>query len=242
MGCGESKHDVATGNTTLLRRKSENTNNNNVNTPTNKTSKDIETVLETAPNNGGPTPTPTNSTPPPPPPPQVEKPEDHDKNSNAKEEKEEEEEEERLISRDSPNHYFSSRKDEELGIDGVSSVKSEYNTPRHLDSKPENKQILLVDQETKPDEQQQNQTPVNVEENVVITKEENQPAPEAAPAAAATATAAAAPALAPLATVAVAADDAKISSPDEEEKKATQNVEEPTKRVLSEFIFCLLRS
>ncbi len=176
MGCGESKHDVATGNTILRKKSNTNTNDNtNTNTNTNsndntnsKNSKDIETVIETntkdnttnssvqqQPENvnniednkdniGG----------------AVEADDSKDINENnavnegddieIDKEKEgggggggggggdsvgdEKQEGERFISPDSPNHFFSSRKDEE-GVEGiVSEGKSEksdyYDSPR----------------------------------------------------------------------------------------------------------------
>ncbi|KAF3456145.1 hypothetical protein FNV43_RR00795 [Rhamnella rubrinervis] len=79
--------------------------------------------------------------------------------------------EERLICRDSPRHFFSSRKDhhEELGIDGI---KSEYNTPRHGAG---HKLInLLADQEQVSADKLENGTevePVNVANNLVNEEE-----------------------------------------------------------------------
>uniref|UniRef100_A0A803Q575 Uncharacterized protein n=1 Tax=Cannabis sativa TaxID=3483 RepID=A0A803Q575_CANSA len=115
MGCGESKHDVATGNTILQRKKSD----NSIKT-TSINAKDIETVHENPPINAA-----------------VDQ-----------------------VGRDSPNRFFSSRKDEELGIDMIisdgQSGKSEYNTPRHG----------AVTQAVADDEKE-NEKPVNVEENSV---------------------------------------------------------------------------
>lgn len=156
MGCNESKQNaVATGNTTLRRKQSDNGSSKN--------SKDIKTVQETAINSND-----TNNNnnvarlklqqqPP---------AESHDDdvpvpvkdmvNENSEALKDDPKEidegnnqgvnnnnnggdhngEDRLVSRDSPHHFYSSRKDqEELGIDGIISEgrsgKSEYCTPRH---------------------------------------------------------------------------------------------------------------
>lgn len=151
MGCNESKQNaVATGNTTLRRKQSDNGNSKN--------GKDIKTVQETAINNND-----TNNN-------NVaslklqQQPlaESHDDdipvlvkdmvNDNSESLKDDEGNnqgvnnnnnnggdhngEDRLVSRDSPRHFYSSRKDqEELGIDGIISEgrsgKSEYCTPRH---------------------------------------------------------------------------------------------------------------
>ncbi|XP_015573305.1 uncharacterized protein LOC8262396 [Ricinus communis] len=98
MGCGESKHAVATANSTITRKKSKDI---------------IETVNETSQNgnkHGS-----------------VEVKdiaEDKElKGNNVKEA-----EAGRLISKESPNRYFSSRKDED--VEGFASEKSEYFSPR----------------------------------------------------------------------------------------------------------------
>lgn len=163
MGCNESKQDaVATGNTILRRKQPDNV----------KSTKDIETVKEN--------PTADNidhegharevvghendvaST-------VIGERDLDDAKKESKGDNHHQEEvvnggddhdQERLISRDSPNHFFSSRKDVEetiLGnnIDGIISEgrsgKSEYNTPRHKgddhehdqdQSKPEEKKGL----------------------------------------------------------------------------------------------------
>lgn len=141
MGCGESKHDVATGNT-INRKKSDAGNGK---------SKDIETIKETSTNDDK-----TNSLVQPEENQNVSKNSGDDDNVGAnaiadvkdkngtKELKEEgtelektevaveEQEEGRLISKESPNHFFSSRKDED--IEGLAyegrSEKSEYCSPR----------------------------------------------------------------------------------------------------------------
>ncbi|KAM6565992.1 hypothetical protein CsatA_025120 [Cannabis sativa] len=138
MGCGESKHDVATGNTILQRKKSD----NSIKT-TSINAKDIETVHENPPINAT-----------------VDQVKGDISEDQAKEEEkkennllrdDEKNKKEKLdvdddggggvqvvgreVGRDSPNRFFSSRKDEELGIDMIisdgQSGKSEYNTPRH---------------------------------------------------------------------------------------------------------------
>ncbi|KAH7513286.1 hypothetical protein FEM48_Zijuj12G0184100 [Ziziphus jujuba var. spinosa] len=211
MGCSESKQGaVATGNTIFRPKQSNNGSSKN--------SKDIETVQETAINDGNST---TNSAAP-----QQQRPESdnveaesggeasdavkdtinensHESLKGGKENVEggnNGDVEERLISKESPNHFFSSRKDEELGIDGIVSEgrsgKSEYNTPRHGTGKLMNlmsnedlkddeadddhnavEEKELADHEEKPEaEEKENgkEETVNVEENLV--KEEEEPA------------------------------------------------------------------
>ncbi|PON80292.1 hypothetical protein PanWU01x14_007420 [Parasponia andersonii] len=137
MGCGESKHDVVTGNTVLHRKQSDNNSSKN-------SAKDIETAHEK------PTAADQHSE-------SAAKDDGDHSAANVKEEDgvgnkttllRDDDEKEMLddhekeddvveagIGRDSPNHFFSSRKDEEMGIDGIISEgrsgKSEYNTPRH---------------------------------------------------------------------------------------------------------------
>nr|XP_023885059.1 uncharacterized protein LOC111997228 [Quercus suber]POE69977.1 hypothetical protein CFP56_73229 [Quercus suber] len=140
MGCGESKHDVVTDNT-ILRKKS-NANSNS------KNSKDIETVTETITKDST-----TNSSVQKPE--KVNKEDNNKEISGAieaadakvigenkavkegddkeidkgKEGGDEKQEGERFISHDSPNHYFSSRKDEEAVEGIISDAKSEYDSP-----------------------------------------------------------------------------------------------------------------
>ncbi|KAA8527484.1 hypothetical protein F0562_034801 [Nyssa sinensis] len=121
MGCGESKHDVVTGNTVSQSKRSNSDAENN---------KDTETISEKATNDHTNT---TNSS------------AQQEETENAKEDsikliskdggdvEEKEEEPGRLMSRDSPGHFFSSRKDEETIESIISegmSGKSEYYSPR----------------------------------------------------------------------------------------------------------------
>lgn len=132
MGCGESKHDVVTGNTVLHRKQSDDNMAKN-------SAKDIETVEE-KPTVAAVADQPNESSI------KDDSAEGNDENEMTSlrddDEKEilddhkgEEGVVEAEIGRESPNHFFSSRKDEELGIDGIisegPSAKSEYNTPRH---------------------------------------------------------------------------------------------------------------
>ncbi|KAK4586840.1 hypothetical protein RGQ29_023845 [Quercus rubra] len=140
MGCGESKHDVVTDNT-ILRKKSDANSNS-------KNSKDIEIVTETNTKDST-----TNSSVQKPE--KVNKEDNNKEISGAieagdakvigenkavkegddkeidkgKEGGDEKQEGERFISHDSPNHYFSSRKDEEAVEGIISDAKSEYDSP-----------------------------------------------------------------------------------------------------------------
>ncbi|PQQ19437.1 uncharacterized protein Pyn_07822 [Prunus yedoensis var. nudiflora] len=176
MGCGESKLALATSNT-ILRRKKSNVGGSS------KKSKDIETVLvdnrqlnvvaeENAKdiivnNEDG------------------DYEDDGDKESLDKTNKEEHgEAAERLITHGSPNRFFSSRKLDEEGIDGIISEgrsgTSDYYTPRHGagskgslyfkvddDILEDNKELGLDEEETKAPETQQNEEPIKPEENLV---------------------------------------------------------------------------
>lgn len=140
MGCGESKHDVVTDNT-ILRKKSDANSNS-------KNSKDIEIVTETNTKDST-----TNSSVQKPE--KVNKEDNNKEISGAieagdakvigenkavkegddkeidkgKKGGDEKQEGERFISHDSPNHYFSSRKDEEAVEGIISDAKSEYDSP-----------------------------------------------------------------------------------------------------------------
>ncbi|XP_021807779.1 uncharacterized protein LOC110751592 [Prunus avium] len=110
---------------------------------------------------------------------------DGDKESLDKSNKEEHgEAAERLITHGSPNRFFSSRKLDEEGIDGIISEgrsgTSDYYTPRHGagskgslyfkvddDILEDNKELGLDEEETKAPETQQNEEPVKPEENLV---------------------------------------------------------------------------
>ena len=148
MGCGESKHDVVTGNTVLHRKQSDNTSAKN-------SARDIETVHEKpaadqlsqsgikddsavvsdAAN--------------------VKKEDDDENTTKLRDDDKKEILVEAQIGPDSPNHFFSSRKDEELGIDGIISEgrsgKSEYNTPRHGDRINKDDSVLGPDHHANQD-------------------------------------------------------------------------------------------
>lgn len=140
MGCNESKHDtVATGNTILRRKQSKDIETDKEN-PTGEIQSAVDDrdhhhekdVVGCHEND-------------------VASTVREERNLDQKKESEKEDQElvegdhddhdQRLICRDSPNHFFSSRKDEEIilgnGIDGIISEgrsgKSEYNTPRQKD-------------------------------------------------------------------------------------------------------------
>ncbi|XP_031274287.1 uncharacterized protein LOC116132762 [Pistacia vera] len=185
MGCGKSKHDVATGNT-IARKKS------NVGDQSKKT-KDIETVLENGTKNNEITKS------------SLVQQQEGDNNQNVNShnvggdnpvaevrdiaenkalnegdhkekqggvvDQEKHEPDERLISEESPNHYFSSRKEEEA-VDGiVSEQKSDYDSPR-LEAVKErlfndNERVDNAVEATSLDEQKQGET------KTAVVKEEN---------------------------------------------------------------------
>ncbi|KAK9992352.1 hypothetical protein SO802_027337 [Lithocarpus litseifolius] len=197
MGCGESKHDVVTDNT-ILRKKS-NANSNS------KNSKDIETVTETSTKDST-----TNSSVQKP-----EKVNKEDNNKEiigaieagdakvigenkavkegddkeidkGKEGGDEKQEGERFISHDSPNHYFSSRKDEE-GVEGIiSDAKSEYGSPHAAekdDSLNENVKVDNAVQEkvvaNETNAEKKNGEALNAKEENVVKKAEPEATVEA---------------------------------------------------------------
>ncbi|KAM4116289.1 hypothetical protein ACB094_02G038600 [Castanea mollissima] len=183
MGCGESKHDVVTDNT-ILRKKS-NANSNA------KDTKDIETVTETHTKDS----TRNSSVQKPE---KVNKGDNNKEISGAieagdakvigenkavkegddkeidkgKEGGDEKQEGERFISHDSPNHYFSSRKDEEAVEGIISDAKSEYDSPRAAEKED------LLNENVKADNAVQEKA-LNVKEENVVKKAEPEATVEA---------------------------------------------------------------
>ncbi|XP_044500871.1 uncharacterized protein LOC123221944 isoform X2 [Mangifera indica] len=169
MGCGKSKHDVATGNT-VARKKS------NVGDQ----AKDIGTVLE----NGAKNKDITNSS--------LVQQQETNQNVNGDnpqtevrdiaENKASGEEkhapEERLISKESPNHFFSSRKEEEVVEGIVSDQKSDYDSPRLETAVKEN---LFNDNENVNNEVETTEETKNVEEAVVKVESTSKEAGVSAP-------------------------------------------------------------
>lgn len=173
MGCSESKQGAIASGNTIFRRKQSNGGSS-------KNSRDIETVQEISIDDDGNTQQQAQEQ-------QPESDSAHEApdiiNENGHESSKGDKEnveggnngdvEERSVSRDSPRQFFSSRKDEELGIDGIVSEgrsgKSEYNTPRHGTGKLMN---LMRDEDLKDDDDDRDEV---VEENELADDHEEKP-------------------------------------------------------------------
>ncbi|XP_062108572.1 uncharacterized protein LOC133819364 [Humulus lupulus] len=178
MGCGESKHDVATGNTILHRKKSD----NSITAKCSSSAKDIETVHENPPNaaadqvsqsavKGGDSEE------------AMKEEEENDvllRDDDEKNKKEKINDDDdvvvvgREVGRDSPNRFFSSRKDEELGIDMIisegQSGKSEYNTPRHGAGAELNKDASVLGPDHHDDQDRDHANNQDLKAAVVVTQ------------------------------------------------------------------------